>query len=67
MATIKDKLDDFSSQVSGFMELPPEPEASEDAAKEGAKVYEVVEPEDDIDVMVSAAMTQKFAGITISR
>ena len=43
------------------MELPPEPEKTENAEEAG--VYQVVEPEDDIDVMVAAAMTSKFAGI----
>ena len=64
MQTIKDKIDIFSNQVEGFTELDGIEEAEETPT---VSLYTVVDEEDPIDVLVGAAMTERFAGVTISR
>ena len=69
MATIKDKIDIYSSQVDNFMEMPevsPEEESKQAATVAAAVVY-TAEEEDPIDVLVAANMTERFAGVSISR
>ena len=67
MVTIKDKLENFAIQVSSFMELPDEPEKTEDLSQSTTKIYTAEDSEDPIDVLVEKSMTDKFAGISISR
>ena len=64
MQTIKDKIDIFSNQVEGFTEQADMEEAEETPT---VSLYTVVDEEDPIDVLVGAAMTERFANVTISR
>ena len=70
MATIKDKIDIYSMQVDNFIEMPeatPEEESKQAATVAAAVLYTAVDLEDPIDVLVAAGMTEKFAGVSISR
>ena len=70
MATIKDKIEIFSSQVDGFLEVPengPEEESKEGSGVAGVALYTAVAEDDPIDALVAAKMTQDFAGVSISR
>ena len=64
MQTIKDKIDIFSNQVEGFTEQADMEEAEETPT---VSLYTVVDQEDPIDVLVGAAVTERFANVTISR
>ena len=66
MATIKDKIEIYSSQVSSLMEQPVVEESKTEAVN-APVVYAAVDAEDPLDLLVSKAMTEKFAGVTIQR
>lgn len=70
MATIKDKIEIYSSQVDNLIEMPevsPEEESKLAATVAAAALYMAVDEEDSIDVLVAAGMTERYAGVTISR
>jgi len=60
MATIKDKIEIFGSQVSSFMEQPEVTEEESKVAETAAEVaiYECQDQDDPIDVLLAAKMTQ---------
>ena len=66
MATIKDKISIYSSQTENIMEMM-EPVEEVKVETETATVYTVEDAEDPIDVLVGAAMTERFAAVSIRR
>ena len=69
MATIKDKIEIFVSQVDSFEEQQPELPAAEDntIVVEGAGVYQPTNPEDSIEMLLATHVTSRFAEIQIIR
>lgn len=61
MATIKDKIEIFGSQVDNFVEQPqasPEEEESKARLEPAAAIYTAQDEQDPIDVLLAAKMTQ---------
>lgn len=66
MSTIKDKLDNLNSQVDTVMEQPIV-ETPKVTVAVVASIYTIFDAEDPIDVLVGAALTEEFTGITVVR
>ena len=65
MATIKDKLEIFTSQIEAFQEVTEEQLTQ--AATDIKVIYEPVDSDDPIEQLLSVAIDQQHAGIEITR